>query len=75
MIGGGFFVRSGTPRALVDQLDRALTKVFQMPDVRSALIDTGSTPIGNTPEQFAEIIRAEHSRYGKLISEAGINLE
>lgn len=75
LIWGGFFVRSGTPRALVDQLHRALAAVLRLPDVRAAFIGSGSTPIGNTPDEFAEIIRAEHARYGKLISEAGIRLD
>jgi tripartite-type tricarboxylate transporter receptor subunit TctC len=75
LIWGGFFVRSGTPKALVEQLHQALTAVLHQPDVQAAFINAGSKPIGNTPEEFAEVIRAEHARYGRLINEAGISLD
>lgn len=74
-IWGGFFVRSGTSSDVVDKLHRAITSVLQLPDVRAATIDAGARPIGNTPEEFAAVIRAEYARYGKLIREAGIKLE
>jgi tripartite-type tricarboxylate transporter receptor subunit TctC len=74
-IWGGFFARAGTPRAILERLHRALTTVMQLPDVKASLIETGSTPIGNTPEEFAAAIRTEHARYGKLIAESGIKLE
>jgi tripartite-type tricarboxylate transporter receptor subunit TctC len=74
-IWGGFFVRSGTPRPVIEQLHRALVGVLQSPDVRSALTDIGSQLIANSPEEFAAVIRAEHARYGRLIAEAGIRLD
>ena len=74
-IWGGFFVRAGTPRDVIDKLHRAITTVLALPDVRADIIDAGGRPIGNTPEEFAEVIRAEYARYGKLIGEAGIKLE
>jgi tripartite-type tricarboxylate transporter receptor subunit TctC len=74
-IWGGFFARAGTPRAILEKLHRALTTVMQLPDVQASLLETGSTPIGNTPEAFAAAIRAEHARYGKLIADSGIKLE
>jgi len=74
-IWGGFFARAGTPRAVIERLHRALTSVMQLADVQASLIETGSTPIGNTPEEFAAVIRVEHARYGKLIAESGVKLE
>lgn len=74
-IWGGFFARAGTPRDVIDKLHRAIAQVLELPDVRADIIDSGGRPIGNTPEEFAEVIRAEYARYGKLIGEAGIKLE
>jgi tripartite-type tricarboxylate transporter receptor subunit TctC len=74
-IWAGMFVRAGTPRGIIEQLHRGLKSVLQLPDVRAAMNDSGSTPIGNTPEEFAEVIRTEYARYGKLVSEAGIRLD
>ena len=75
VLWGGIFARSGTPLAVIDKLHRAITRVLELPDVRAAIIDAGGKPIGNTPEEFVGIIRAEHARYGKLISDAGIRLD
>jgi tripartite-type tricarboxylate transporter receptor subunit TctC len=74
-IWGGIFVRAGTPRAVIDKLHKAITTVLQLPDVRAAYVELGSTPIGNTPEEFASVIRSESARYAKLIAEAGIKLD
>jgi tripartite-type tricarboxylate transporter receptor subunit TctC len=72
---GGFFVRAGTPRAIIDKVQHALMSVVQLPDVRASMLETGTKIIANTPEEFAAAIRTEHARYGKLIVESGIKLE
>lgn len=74
-IWAGFLVRAGTPRAIVDKLNQAITGTLELPDVRASFIDTGSQPNGSTPEQFATHLRAEQARWGKLIREAGIKLD
>lgn len=71
----GFFARAGTPEGIVTKLHRAVAEILALPDVRASLIDTGATPVGNRPEEFAAFIRAEHARYGKLIAETGIKLD
>jgi tripartite-type tricarboxylate transporter receptor subunit TctC len=47
-------------------------KVLGQPDVRDALGREGYEPIGDTPEQFAGLIRSELARYAKLVKLAGI---
>jgi len=47
-------------------------KVLGLPDVREALGREGYEPIGDTPEQFAALIKSEVARYAKLIRAAGI---
>lgn len=74
-IWGGFLTRAGTPRAIVDKLNQAITGILQLPDVRASFVDTGSHPNGSTPEEFTAHIRAEQARWGKLIGDAGIKLE
>ena len=74
-IWGGFLTRAGTPRAIIDKVNQAITGILQLPDVRASFIDTGSNPNGSTPEEFAAYLRAEQARWGKLIRDAGIKLE
>ena len=35
----------------------------------------GSTPLGGTPQQFAEFIKAEHAKWGAAVREAGIKVD
>lgn len=71
----GIAVPAGTPPEVVQSLNRALVKALNLPDVREAIISLGAEVGGDSPEQFAAYIRAEHARWGKLIADAGIRLE
>jgi tripartite-type tricarboxylate transporter receptor subunit TctC len=71
----GIAVPTGTPPDIVRFLNRAIVKVLNLPDVREAITATGAEVGGDSPEQFAAYIRAEHARWGKLIADAGIRLE
>jgi len=64
-----------TPRAIVDRIQAAVARALALPDVRASYTDSGFDTVGDTPEEFAAFIRAEHARWGKLIAEAGIRVE
>ena len=49
-----------------------IVKVLGLPDVRKALGREGYEPIGDTPEQFAVLIRSELARFARLVKAAGI---
>ncbi len=71
----GIAVPSGTTPEIVKLLNRAIVKILNLADVREAIVATGAEVGGDTPEQFAAYVRAEHARWGKLIADAGIRLE
>jgi tripartite-type tricarboxylate transporter receptor subunit TctC len=71
----GVLAPAGTPPELIGKLNRAIVKVLGQPDIREAILSTGGEVGGDSPEQFAAFIRAEHARWGKVITEAGIRLE
>jgi len=71
----GIAAPAGTPRAIVARLNREIGGVLAQPDVRQRLTDAGLEVTTGTPEQFAEFIRAEHTKYERLIREAGIKAE
>ena len=71
----GLVAPAGTPRAVVEWLNRETTKAFSAPDVRDRFLAQGLTlPLG-TPEAFAAYIAAETKRWGDIIRGAGIKLE
>ena len=71
----GFFVPAGTPRAVVMKLNADLNRIVEQPDVkdrmRSMLFDQRTA----TPEQFAELIKSDLVKWGKLIRDANIRVE
>jgi tripartite-type tricarboxylate transporter receptor subunit TctC len=71
----GILAPAGTPREIVMKLNTEFRKALEQPEVRKNLLAEGAEPVGGTPEQFAEYIRAEKERLGKVIRDAKIRLE
>jgi len=71
-VWNGFFVPSGTPKPIIEILNRKLLRTFNAPDVREQVAASGSEVVGGRPEQFAGFIRQEIAKWGKVIKDAGI---
>jgi len=66
---------AGTPRDIIDRLNAEVSKVMQLPETRERLLAVGGEPATGTPEQAAEFLRTEFTRWGKVIKDAGIRAE
>jgi tripartite-type tricarboxylate transporter receptor subunit TctC len=66
---------AGTPRPIIDKLNRDINAVLKMPDLRERLISMGATPTGGTPEELARIIRNESEKWRKVIEISGAKPE
>jgi tripartite-type tricarboxylate transporter receptor subunit TctC len=66
------------PRGASDEVVRRLYSAFhealQVPDIRKRQIEQGYEPIGSRPEVFAQYLKDEIAKYGKLIKDTGIIL-
>jgi tripartite-type tricarboxylate transporter receptor subunit TctC len=71
----GILAPAATPRDIVNRLNLELNKALAAPDVRERLKKVDIEPVTNTPQQFAEFIKAETVRYAKVIKAAGIKPE
>jgi tripartite-type tricarboxylate transporter receptor subunit TctC len=71
----GILGPKGMPKEVVDKLNAAVKKVLQDPAVRKRIEDTGSLVIGNSPEEFAQQIKAEYDVYRKVVMEQKLTLE
>ncbi len=71
----GILAPAGTPQEVVRKLNAETNKILQAPDVRERLAALGTEPTGGTPEQFAQVIRADTVRWAKVVSDAGIRIE
>ncbi len=47
------YAPAGTPKAIIDRLQKEIAAVIHLPDVLPKMIEQGQTPLGNTPEEFA----------------------
>jgi tripartite-type tricarboxylate transporter receptor subunit TctC len=63
----GILAPTGTPRAVIERLNRELVKIIRSPDLQPALAGEGATAIGNTPAEFDAIIRADIAKWAKII--------
>ena len=67
---------AGTPKPIVELLYREVAKVLKMPDVIERLATKGGNElVGNTPEEFAQVIRDDLAKYAKLVKAAKIQLQ
>ena len=71
----GIFAPTGTPKAVVDRLDKEIASIVAMPDVKEKLRNLGVEPDGRSSERFAEFQRAEIAKWSKVIKDAGIQAE
>ena len=71
----GILVPTGTPRPIIDRLHGELAKILRNPGVLDRLVNDGPVPIGNTPEEFAAVIKAEQAKWGKVIRDANVRIE
>lgn len=72
---GGILAPAGTPKDVVARLNSSINAALKMEDVRSRLMGAGIEIQGGTPEAFAEVIRIEVDKWGRIVKEAGIQPE
>ena len=71
----GILVPTRTPPAIIQKLYRELDAVLRTPFVKERYATLGIEPVGNTPAQFAEQIRADLARWEKVVRQANIRIE
>ena len=71
----GVLAPAGTPKAVVDKLSSAIGKILAVPDTREKIAAQGMAPFITNPEQFTALLKADTSKWGKVIKEANIKLE
>jgi tripartite-type tricarboxylate transporter receptor subunit TctC len=66
---------AATPPFVVERLQKEIAKSLESPDVKAKLASLGAEPVGNTPAEFAAMIRSETAKWGKIVRDAGIKPE
>ena len=68
----GFAVPAGTPRDVVQRLNRETAVILLAPEMRQKLAEQGADAIGGPPETFSEHVRKEREKWGKLVRDRNI---
>jgi tripartite-type tricarboxylate transporter receptor subunit TctC len=71
----GLMAPAATPPAIVEKLHAATVKMLAAPDVRAKLDAIGMVPIGNSPGEFAAVIKTEIPYWEKVIKTIGLTLK
>ena len=71
----GLMAPRGTPKAVVDKLNEAVSKISSQPDVRQLWLKQGAVSMVMTPEVFDKYARDDISKWSGVIKSAGIKLD
>ena len=71
----GLVAPPGTPRAVASRLSSLVSKVLEDADIRRRLAELQAEPLGNTPDEMAEIIRQDTERWSRVIKAANIRID
>jgi len=66
---------TGTPRPIIDQLHRDVVTVLKMPDVRERLEVQGVGIIGNSPDEFARVIKTDIAKWAVAVKASGARVD
>ena len=71
----GILGPKGLPKEVVDKINASAKKALEEPAVRKRIEETGSVVVANTPEQFAEQIKAELAVYKQVVAKQKLTLD
>lgn len=70
----GFLAPRAIPKSELSKLHSELARIARSPEMGQFFASQGAEPVGNTPEEFATIIRSDIARWSKVVKEAGISV-
>jgi tripartite-type tricarboxylate transporter receptor subunit TctC len=71
----GLLAPAGTPRPVVDRLNRETRKVLESADIREKLLAQGAEPMPGSPEAFASFMQEESAKWAPVVKHAGVKLD
>jgi tripartite-type tricarboxylate transporter receptor subunit TctC len=71
----GLVAPAGIPKAAAEKIHAAVSKIYQMPDMRERLVNLAAEPAISTPEEFGALIKSELVKWAKAVKDSGAKLE
>ena len=63
----GLFAPAGTPRAVIERLNREVVAAVKHPDVAKRLVELGAEPVGSTPQEQEAILKRQMDQFRPII--------
>jgi tripartite-type tricarboxylate transporter receptor subunit TctC len=67
----GYAAPAATPRDIVLKLNAEINRALREPDVSDKLVNAGLIIVGESPEFFADLLKSDYAKYGKLVKDIG----
>ena len=71
----GLLAPAGTPKAIVERLQAETARILDTPVMKERLAIEGAEPVGNKPDEFSALIKAEMTKWTDVAKAAGIKPE
>jgi tripartite-type tricarboxylate transporter receptor subunit TctC len=71
----GLAAPAGTPRPIVERLNKELRAILASDEMKKRLIDDGADPTPSTPEEYAANIAREEGKWAALVQKLGLKIE
>jgi tripartite-type tricarboxylate transporter receptor subunit TctC len=68
-------VPAGTPKAVVQKIQADTAKALASPEIQQRAREYGLKVVASTPEQFNGLIASEMKRWGKVVTDAKIQID
>lgn len=70
----GLAAPAGTPKPIVEKLNKQVNEILTLPEVKQKLKSLGATAVGGTPEEFSAYVNSEIDKWGEVARKAHITL-
>jgi tripartite-type tricarboxylate transporter receptor subunit TctC len=67
----GMMAPTGTPKPIVDRLNREITRIVNTPEMKQAWASQGAAPMAMTPDEFAAFLRADMEKWAHVVKVSG----
>jgi tripartite-type tricarboxylate transporter receptor subunit TctC len=71
----GLIAPAGTPAEIINKTRDEVVRILQTAELRERIDALGGEPVGNTPQEFAAIIRADIAKWRRVVDQAGIKAD
>jgi tripartite-type tricarboxylate transporter receptor subunit TctC len=63
---------AGTPKEIIDRLNREINDIIKTPEVRASMIESGLEPKTMSPAEFEKMMSVDFAKYTKIFADAGV---